>query len=348
MPTFKKYKTQAERRADRRAARGSSSKSARTLAQARGRILSKKQELQTRRIAKNVVMAMSESKYFRTNPLIFDQSFVPAWGDGTTNSQIGVFGFITGSTRNFTSGDHQTDYIYGKSAVGGNNVDMTSLDLNRVFSDQNSSPQRASYSVIGSSCRPAYAECTWTLDRKQGNVTSDPEDGLLYKIRMIRARPRQLKASSQQCDPRRDMFLDQYNEPFGIATVNDAGANVFGPFEFNMAKANSRRYEIIEDKTFNMGNAGNHFVYNTTGSNQVTDGFSSCFKKFKTKHSIGEELFYEDPNNLASENNSYPDAGFEPEFVLFHVLAIGNPETEPTTADLIRLSARPLSTFKDL
>lgn len=321
--------------------------------QLKTRGLTKLEKQQTKTIAKKEVSKAIESKYFETNPEIFEQVAVPAWRNNNVNSEVGVYGYTTGLQNNSnTSIPNQTNsYRYGANSVNGDAIPMTSLDLNRVFTDANTIPQRASYSVEGSSLRPSYNECQWLIDRKQGVVTSDKEKGLPYKVRMIRVVPRALKGSAQQIDPRFDLFLDQYNEPFGIRSTNSAGQNVFGSYAFHMAKTNSRRYRVIADKTVTLLPTGAVTDLNTNvvNLNDVNNGF----RKIKTKHNIGKELFFQSPNVVVSPtdaNNQYPDTGFTPEFVLFHVIALGNPETNQDdrgTADLIKISARPISTFKD-
>ncbi len=174
-------------------------------------------------------------------------------------------------------------------------------------------------------------------------------DALTYKIRMVRIRPRALKGSFQQIDPKVDAFLDQYNEPFGIATTNAAGENTFSQFEFHMAKVNTRRYQVLQDDTYTMGSSGNRTDLTSTSIQVPYSTEQGGFKKIKTLHKIGTELFWENPNG-DSDKDQYPDAGFVNEFVMFHVMAVGNPNAsavDRSTADLLRISARPLSTFKD-
>jgi hypothetical protein len=311
--------------------------------------LNKKEVKQVKNIAKKQVNSMAESKYFATNPAIAQTLAVPAWRNGSINSEIGVFGFTTGMQRSNNSDGVSAILRYGANASSGSQIMMTSLDLNRVFTDSNSAPQRASYSVVGSSIRPSYNECTWLVDRVQGNVTNDEEKGLPYKVRMIRVSPRALKGSFQDSDPRDDLFLDAYNEPFGIRTTNASAQNVFGQYEFHMAKVNSRRYRVISDKTLNILPTGT--VSNlSTDDVQIMD-VNNGIRKMKTTHKIGKELFYSDPNNNSDTQQQYPDTGFTPEFILFHVLACGNAETNSNnrgTADLVKISARPVSTFKDM
>lgn len=309
--------------------------------------LTKVEQKETKSIAKKVVNSMLESKYFRTNATIAAQQGTPAWRNGTVNSEIAVFGYTTGINRSINSGNQDKSYRYGVNSSDGSDIAMTSLDLNRVFVETNTSPQRASYSVVGSSVRPSYNECQWLLDRVQGNVTANADNGLDYKVRMIRVVPRALKGTFQSIDPKTDLFLDQYNEPFGIATTNTAGQNVFAEFEFHLAKTNTRRYRVISDKILTMKPSNKSIDAGTFNVNVVNESL----RKIKTQHTIGKELFYEQPNVLDTDGfNQYPDTGFANEFILFHVIASGHPvvnHDDRITPGLLNISARPVSTFKD-
>jgi hypothetical protein len=308
--------------------------------------LTKVEKKQTIAITKKVVNQMVESKYFNTNPNIARQVSSPAWRNGNINSEIAVFGYTTGFRNNTNSDGDESAMTYGVNAITGNVVSVTSLDMNRVFTTSNSAPQRASYSVVGSSIRPAYNECQWLIDRVQGNVALNEDNGLNYKIRMIRVVPRALKGSFQSINPKADLFLDQYNEPFGISTTNASGQNVFGEYEFHLAKVNSRRYVVKADKILtmnpsNLGQVDSLFTVNVVNESQ---------RKFKTTHHLGKELFYSSPNDTSDLKNTYPDTGFENEYILFHVIATGNPETNTynrITPGLLHITCRPVSTFKD-
>lgn len=309
--------------------------------------LTKVEKKETKQIATKVVNSQLESKYFNTNPNIARENGVPAWRNGTINSEIAVFAYTTGINRQVNSANQQQSYKYGVNSVNGSDIAMESLDLNKVFMETNSASQRSSYSVVGSSIKPSYNECQWMLSRVQGNVSANEENGLVYKIRVIRACPRALKGTFQSIDPRNDLFLDQYNEPFGIASTNSAGQNVFGEFEFHLAKTNSRRYKVISDKMLTMKPSNLSLEDGTFNVNVVNESL----RKFKTQHKIGKELFYEAPNvDDGTGHNQYPDTGFENEFVLFHVITSGNPETNTDqrgTPGLLNITARPVSTFKD-
>lgn len=317
--------------------------------------LTKKEKTQTRKIAKSVVNKMAESKYFNVSREIGEVPLNSAWWtSGTVQSEIGVLGFTTGFEKATDQNGATIAYKYGVNPVNGAGKNMESLELNRVFESTSPSPLEQ-YSVEGNTIRPAYAETNWLLNRLAGNTEqfNDLANGCNYKVRMVRCKPRPTKGSFNRVHPENDLFLDQANHEFGISTIQ-SGVRVFNPFELMLAKTNSRKYQILEDTTFVMGSAGN-YVDVGLGAGEVAYNMknpetSSC-KTLKRTHNIGKELYYLKPNDSATSQNQYPQDGFHQEFVLFHVWASGNPQTVQTartTPNLLRISCRPVSTFKDI
>lgn len=317
--------------------------------------LTKTEQKQTRKIAKAVVNKMAESKYFNVSREIGEMAFNSAWWQSASvQSEIAVLGFTTGFEKAVDAAGSTVSYKYGVNPTNGAAKNMESLELNRVFDESEGQPL-AQYAVEGNTIRPAYAETNWLLNRLAGNTEdfSDLANGCNYKIRMIRCKPRPTKGSFNKVKPEADLFLDQSNHEFGISTIS-SGVLVFNPFEFMLAKPNSRKYQILEDTTFNMGSAGN-YVDLGLGSGEIAynmqNAESSACKTLKRKHSIGKELYYNKPNDATTSQNQYPQDGFQQEFILFHVWASGNPQTvntARTTPQQLRLSCRPVSTFKDI
>ena len=310
--------------------------------------LTKVEKKQVNTIAKRAVRSEAESKYFNVNGGILNYAPVVAHQVGTVNSEIGMWGFTTGVRRSAEN----AIYRWGQDPANGNITSMTSLNLNYLFKNTTLPASRQQYSLEGQTCRPSYNEVQWFLERPQSNTISDPSKGVPYKIRMLRLVPRALKASYQTINPNTDCFLDSVNEAFGPASLDTAGAAVFNLKEFHLAKANSRRYRVIADTTFSMlpsSTRTDTFDPNlaTAQSSVIGQPSTSGCKIIKTKHNIGKELYWTDPNSTASAFDQYPETGFEPEFVLFMVAAIGG-LTAGDLSDNIRISARPVSTFKDI
>jgi len=310
--------------------------------------LTKTEKTQVKTIAKRAVNTMIESKYFNVNPVAY-QAPAPIWQFANVNSEIGCWGFTTGVRRNADSGN---TYKLGVDPTNGTQVSMTSLGMNTVFRSNNSVESRQQYALEGLSCRPAYNEVQWLLERPQANTQSDATKAVPYQVRMIRLKPKVIKASYQVILPSNDCFLNALNEPFGPASLGTGGAPAMTRQDFYLAKINSRRYNVIADTKFTMlPSSITTTVLNDPGtpgvSNLVSQPSSSGCKIIKTKHSMGKEFHYLNPDaGSGSGGLQEPSAGFEPEFILFFVSAVGGVPAG-TLTDNIRLSARPVSTFKD-
>ncbi len=314
------------------------------------RPLSKAARSEVRKIAKKEDAKSTESKYFNTNPNLDQTASASAWRQSSeVQSEVAVYGYTTGLNRaRIDNGDTvtQTIYKYGVNTATGAEVDMLSLDLNKCFASGNSLPTRSSQSVEGTQCRPHFNEVQWLLNRVQGDVTANKDNGLVYKVRMIRVSPNVKKGTYITIDPKMDLFLDQYNEHFGIQTVKSS-VNVFTQFECMLAKVNTRRYKVISDKMFTIKPSNLAILDSVYTVPVVNDGL----KKIRTRHKIGKKFYYENPNDPdASKFNQYPTTGFKNEFILFHVVALGNPNVsvnDRVTPGLLNITARPVSTFKD-
>ncbi len=139
--------------------------------------------------------------------------------------------------------------------------------------------------------------------------------------------------------------MDQYNEPFGVASETTGNVNIFGNYEFQLAKVNTRRYRVISDKMITMSASS----VTDDAIAQVTLSNTSGARRFKTKHNIGKELYYTNPNG-AEDGDQFPQTGFEPEYILYHFQTLGQPltSTDRINTDNINITARPVSTFKDV
>lgn len=316
--------------------------------------LTKKEKTQTRQIAKSVVNKMAETKYFNVAKSLGELSMLSAWTASTLTSEISVLGFTTGFEKAKLNPTTDQGYKYGVNSSG-SNINMDSLELNRIYTINSTDPIEVQMAIQGTTIRPSYAESHWLLQRQVGVV---PNLGYAesvanpYKVRMIRCRPRAKKGSYIEVNPRLDLFLDQDNREFGISsTLPGTSAQMFNAYEFNLAKTNSRKYQILEDTTFIMGaNSTATATGSVTQPYNVQPGLASSCKVIKRRHNIGKEFYYSDPNAVVDEEQ-YPQDGFTaPEFILFHVLSLGNPGVEGVRQrpELLKISCRPVSTFKDI
>lgn len=308
--------------------------------------LSKTETKQVKKIAEKTVNSMAESKYFDTN---FVQAETPsvAWNDLTSGdkSEVSVYAFSTGYNRQILPSSTETN-VYGQSISTGANVNITNLRMNKVYQSNAAHEPFRLFAPDGQTLRPSFNECKWNLNYFAQDTTSDYTNGLAYCIRMVRVRPRMLKASFSQVDPENDLFLDQHNQDYGIQTYDtDASMFLFGRDDFYLAKVNSRKYQVIEDKFMNLMPPG---VYNSLdGSTFVTQTHANSNKTFRTTHDLGKELFYPESNDNTSTRNAYPSTGQVPELIFFHVIAIGN-NVANSQPQHMHIAARPVSTFKDM
>lgn len=308
--------------------------------------LNKVEKKQVGTLVKKKVNSMAETKYFNTQAGIAKFIPNPVWKSGTTLSEVTCMGFTTGNNEFFStlSGPNSPPIYYGVGASTGDETEMTPLNLNKVFTSENTNLSRSQQSIVGNSIRPNYNQVQWYLERpttSSGALNSAP-----IQVRMIRVKPRAARGSFQPANPKADLFLDQYNEPIGVASTTSGGIPIFGNYEFQMAKVNSRRYKVISDKVFTMS------ASTSSGANQVTLSSTSGAKRLVTKHNIGKELYYALPNTVDAEDdrNQYPQTGFTPEYVLFHFQTLGQPLTAASrnSTDNINITCRPVSTFKDI
>lgn len=324
--------------------------------------LTKVEKTQVKTIAKKAVNSLAESKYFETSGGITSLGPAPIWRTSSAptgyNSEITCYGFTTGFNRSVDSAPSTTIYRYGVDNVTGATLPMSSLNMNRIFTTSDPVVARRQQAIEGNVIRPSFCECKWLLERPLSNTQTNPDSALPYAIRMIRVRPKALKGSYMKQNPYTDLFLDQYNEAFGVGTGNLSSGVLFAKSDFYMAKVNNRLYTCLEDKIFTMLPTATESNLGTGGleANVVGQPDRGGNKVMTTKHNIGKEFYYNEPNIIAStnEDRQYPDTGFVPEFILFHVIGQGTQplgvgqEAQIGSAFGVTLSARPVSTFKDV
>jgi len=310
--------------------------------------LTKTEKTQVKTIAKRAVNSLAETKYFHTKSYE-DEAFNWAWYLGGNQSQVGAVGFTTGFEKAMETDGSQDAYKYGVNSTGGAQ-NMNSLEMNRVFLSNAANPQGASYAIEGSMLRPSYNESKWLLNRIAGNTTAVLDHGLPYRVRMLRLRPKSLKGSYQLVNPAMDAFLDQFNREFGISTLDDQGAPMMTEFNINLAKANNRKYIVIEDTQMVINPPMTYDTINDNGAiTYVARQTSNTQRQFTKTHKIGTELFYPD-TTAETTASTLPKNGFIPEFILFHVVHIGTP-SDPANRlrpDQLSINCRPVSTFKDI
>ncbi|AXH73498.1 MAG: putative capsid protein [Cressdnaviricota sp.] len=347
--------------------RRSAKRSARTTRRPSKNALTKVEKKQVKSIAKQVVNSVVESKYFNTQNGDSVNQAAPsyAWydADEQIRSPVSVIGCMTGYNRSVNQDLTNTLWTYGVKASG-SSQGMTTYHLNRIF--DNSTLAHTPNLLEGSTCRPAFAQTQHMLERiiqsteAMGTTGVPINVGLPYKIRMIRVKPRATKGSFMDVDPEVDLFLNRLNNAYGVNSDPDEVLGMdqrFTHIDMLLAKVNSRKYNVLEDKIFNLESPGTYTNLNiAAGETQMTN-LSSKGTLIKTvKHNIGTEFHYREPyqDGGASSTDLYPDDGFIPEFVLFHICMVNNPSAAPGNtassegyADQLKYSCRVVSTFKD-
>ncbi len=309
--------------------------------------LNKTERKQVNSIAKKAVNSMAETKYFETVANIAKSVPNPIWKNGTNLSEVSCLGFMTGDNQFLTtlSGPNAQPVYYGVDITNGSEVQMANLNMNKIFTTNDAIESRRQQAIDGNSIRPSYAEVQWYLERPQIDIGSTPLNAAPIQVRIIRVRPRAVRGSNQPVNPKNDLFLDQYNEPFGVASETTGNVPIFSNYEFQMAKVNTRRYRVISDKMITMSASS----VTDDSIAQVTLTHTSGARRLKTKHNIGKELYYTNPNG-AEDGDQFPQTGFEPEYILYHFQTLGQSltESERVTTQNINVTARPVSTFKDV
>ena len=318
--------------------------------------LTKTERKQVTTIAKKAVNSMAESKYFNTTLSVNAEVTNAAWKVSTDYSDIGVWGYSTGYNRQ-TNPDAETEVMkYGVSTVDGSEISMTNLRMNRVFlQDEGPDEFLRAFAIEGQTIRPAYNECKWFLNHVGQSTDVDNTKGLVYRLRCVRVTPRAVKGSFIDIDPENDLFLSQFNQAFGISTLNSGGTEaLFTREQFHLAKVNSRKYRVLQDTFYTVAPAQ---TYNAQADGSGSSAYAvgtiapGCLT-VTTKHNIGKELYYpQAATNTTTALVEYPTTGFVPEYILWHVIALGDNGTASASRATplgMTISARPVSTFKDL
>ncbi|APA62656.1 putative capsid protein [uncultured virus] len=312
--------------------------------------LTKTEKKQVSTIAKKAVTSMAESKYFNVRE-VSPEVVNAAWKISTDYSDVGVWGYTTGYNRQTNQSDQQKIMRYGVSTVDGTEISMTNLRMNRVFLNDDTNEALRAFAIEGQTLRPAFNECQWFLNHVAQSTDLDAMKGLQYRLRCVRVTPRAIKGSFQDIDPEQDLFLNQYNQAFGIASTDAVGTSALEHQHYiHLAKVNSRKYKVHQDKFYTVAPAAMYAEVSAgaSGAYLVTDNAPGCMT-MTTTHNIGKELFYPIPNR-EDANEMYPTSGFVPEFILWHVIALGDNETASAARATplgMTIAPRPVSTFKD-
>lgn len=294
--------------------------------------LNKTEVKQTREIAKKVVNASAESKYFDVRTI---EQLSGTNGAGIvptparlTYTQLYVQGFAVGE--NTVGG---TALNYGQNLI-------EAIEHGRIQPAGNSDNQN----LEGQYAIPSLSITTFDVQRivNTSDITLElARQQVPFMVRVLRLVPRPQKGSAQDVNPQDDAFLTESSQEIGVANAD------FQHYQLLMLKANTKKYVVKQDFRFVLtppltttevslqGNAG-------STSYQVGNIQTNNHRQMTFKHDIGKKLFYENP-----QQRSNPADGFKNEYILFHIIPMGTENDSAILPTSVRIAAKAVSTFKD-
>lgn len=333
--------------------------------------LTKAEKTQVKKIANSVISTVAEDKYMNAQRYI---GVVPVQST-IGGTRISVMGFSTSLT-NTPSGQTQAYGYNSNSAL----EPMKEQKMLRPFVPATGSAQTDAYAVEGRECKPKSAQCKWRFSRDIGELltnlsgsgynTQVPNPPLQLAsnlpiiCRMVRVSPKQTQ-SNVLCEPRLDLFLDNFNNATGIDT------GTFDDTELLTYRINKRRYSVAQDKFFRIQNgltvqwqrsilshadAGVNSATRVVVQPSITNTNANCEKVITTYPQLTAKkhgsVFYDTPDYSQLEA---PSSGHKREFTLLHFMYAGaetfldeNASANPTFPNDIKISASPIVKFTDV
>jgi len=292
----------------------------------------KRKEVKT--IVKKVMNAKAESKYFNCTLFASLNRLRPLPSrNGTT--PLAVLGFAVG-----TGGSPQMSNItYGWQA-GTGNLNIFDLNMARLFGPDITG-QLSQNALEGSYCQPSMCRSEWILQVPQQDTTEKEEYGTPLYVRILRVKPRKQKYTDVSINPKNDLFMDQYGQETGISNA------AFNQYELMMLKANSRKYEVVEDITKTLVPASTIATLDIANGNTITTDLSARGSNCKLvmNHVQPKKLYYTN----ASTDGAQPSDGQSNEMIFFHFCKQGveDPLNAGANEDEVEITCKPVSTFKD-
>ena len=318
--------------------------------------LTKVEKRQVTKLAKDAITTVAEKKFMDSNQFENDQ-----FTAGHTNSRVAVLGYST---------TEDTDHA-GATVVYGTGAINEQLCL-RPFNAERADTSLGRYAPDGKYVRPVRCHSRFRVSRKYGVLdnnqiilpqrhppapTANPSNGqelipelvlglaknLPIIVRMIRVTPKNVAGTTTEHSPANDLFQDAYGEAIGVANAN------FQETEMLFYKINSRRYAVLDDKTFTVQNpltlsyTFNRFNNSNEGNYvpQISNTNSNCEKYININHQLTErkhgKIYYNDIVTTNSEGITSPvtngDVGMRREYTLFHAIYKGGQDLVGISAD---------------
>lgn len=306
---------------------------------ARSALLSKKRGLNKTEKAqvKSIINAKAESKYFETTYNLHGQSFKYQSSDASLQ-EITVRAFAVGpATINDVVGTYGYDSGGAARAITAMNMART-FDANQTNEDYNANIPDGRY------VEPMMGKCMWRLFRSMADTDDADEQRKAnpYVVRMIRVKPRVTKYSDAAIDPSTDLFVNQYGMAYGIGSAADTYQKNFGVLEMLASKVNTRKYQLISDKRFQL--EAPSLVTALDTDLIATQTSKSSQKVMTTYHKQPKKLCYQGAYNDATDRQ--PVSGQSNELIFFHCGILGT-NTKSLIPNL-EIDCYPVATFKDI
>ena len=311
--------------------------------------LNKTEVKQVTSLANKVVKKIAETKYFNVSGFKEGKALYHA---RTNHKAIGVRGYATCENKN----SQGVRIPYGRNIATGAIEYLDELNMNRCFASTSSSDFFKSQKIEGVYASPSFAQSTFILERDVGYTIGQASEynslnNAPYFVRITRVSPRASKFSTIEINPEGDLFVDEFGRATGVATSD------FNVHQLMTYKLNSRKYKVIEDKSFLMappmimnnlatGQSDTDPLTETNG-NVAQYNLNNCLRTLSYRHNIGKKLFFA----RGGENEDNSTSGQQNEFILFHTCHVGvNSQAAPNSYDAtdMLISTKSVSTFKDV
>jgi len=337
-------------------------------------------------IARNEALRLLDTKYFHTNPYnwIPHQSMAtPAAGAAANQNrryQVSCVGFSSTIATEAMDPTSTTSMLYPTYG----NIAIHPLECLRPMRNTNLNTIDTHFVI------PTKAETVFTVARQPADLTnyglpansSGLQEGwqnsLPIRVRVIRVTPKISPGVSTDIDPKNDLFLDNYGEPFGVDT--DAGAvgtdiKGMNPDFLRSQPVNNLKYHVLNDRQFVLGSPGtvsNNIGFTNENTNSMRtcnfvtyDGKTSAVVRFKHQLTTKKDgkVKFEKHRTDPTANPPIASDGQRREYIFFHFmwdvgvatfLPIDNGNYSgssfkpiPPPLDVVRIVATPTSTFKD-
>ena len=318
------------------------------------------------KIAKASVKEMAEKKYFKTQSI----TTTPEPSARVHRNYISAIGFSTTDNMNpysvVGSSGAPIDYEFPA------NTNVYALDMLSPYLSTETDENLVGFVPDGKFVQPVSAKCRWNIQRDYSEILSSPESSttptvnkqilrnLWVDIRCIQVTPKTAPGTSgSTLDPRFDLLVDNYGIPTSIDADN-VTPNPDNNDLFNY-KVNKRRYEVIADKKYVLGNPltlqyqrSHAEDYVPRYDPQVANVNKQCELNITTYHQLSQrkngKVYYDEADQ------AQPTNGHRREYVFFLfkyragdslINNIGGEDNEISPCEII-VKAIPQSKFIDV